>query len=233
MASRTEILAFSSGVQNFTRAIPKICLEIFLNQSQQTNDDDIAQMIQEIYFNDSKSLPQFRDAINFTDLVLINVTELDEHMEACGAAADPIVDRLLATLIEAYQNLPDGLTFNWIRCFEGPGDEVDITDLRYDAQQEYYQSVWEAHQQELYHEYLEQETSNFGRLQGLQPTFNETAHFRAFNRSIHEATGGTGCEYNTAASGKFVVSYSTNEDALLTVSGSISLVLVHCHDNGM
>lgn len=204
MANRAGVLAFSAEAKKFTRAIPKICFEIFLEQLQQTHANDITQMIQRMYFNDSQFLRQYQDAMNLTDLIIINVTKLEEHMEVCGTAADPIVDRLLALLLQGYQNIPGGLTFNWIRCVDGPIDEANMVNLRYDAQANYFQSVWEANQQQLYHAYLEQETSTIERTQGLGPVANATAQFRAFNRSIHEASGGAGCDYNTPSSGKFV-----------------------------
>lgn len=210
MASRAEVIAFSADVKRFTRAIPSICLEIFLNQSQQSNKSDISQTIQRMYFNDSQHLPQFRDVINLTDLVTISRNELNAHMEECGTAADPIVDRLLNSSLEAYQNIPGNLTFNWIRCFDGPREKVNITDLRPDAQKEFYQSVWTTHQRKLYNQYLEEETEGIDRIQDLNSALNETAQFRAFNRSIHEATGGTGCHFNTPASGKSVRMSSPN-----------------------
>jgi hypothetical protein len=202
MASRTEILLFSSGAKNFTRQIPKICLEIFLEKSRQNNIEEIAKLIQSIYFNDSNYVPPLVDAANLTELVLLNVTDLDEHMEACGVAADPVVERLLTSLLDAYQNLPGALTFNWIRCFDGTSEFINVTNLRPDSQKEYYESVWGTHQQKLYKEYLEEEIDRIQRFPDFDLTFNASAKYRAFNRSIHEATGGTGCDYNTAASGK-------------------------------
>lgn len=219
MARRTEIMAFSAEAKNFTREIPKICLNIYLEKSRQSNVHVITKMIQGLFFNASQYPPLLQDTVNLTELVLINVTDLDEHMKACGIACDPIVDRLLSSLIDAYQNLPGGLTFNWIRCFDGAFDELNISNLRPDAQKEYYQSVWEMHQQELYNEFLEEEMDRIQRFPELEPTLNASAEYRAFNRSIHEATGGTGCDYNTAASGKFGHRAFAPFYNLLTVSG--------------
>lgn len=214
MASRTEILAFSAGAKNFTRKIPKICLEIFLLKSRQENINEMAKLIQRIYFNESLYPPP--NVINLTELLLINVTDLDEHMEACGTAADPVVERLLSSLIDAYQNIPGALTFNWIRCFDGDSIDFNVTSLRPDSQKDYYESVWGTHQKELYKEFLEEELSQFARFPELEPTFNASAKYRAFNRSIYEATGGTGCDYNTAASGKWasVVLFADPNDVL-------------------
>ena len=218
MASRTEILAYSVGAKNFTRRIPKICLDIFLIKSREENIDEITKLIQRLYFNESAYLPNLPEFVNLTELVLINTTELDEHMEACGIAADPVVDRLISSLIDAYQNLPGALTFNWIRCFDGESIDYNISSLRPDSQKEYYQSVWETHQKELFDKFLEEELSRFGRLPELELTLNASAKYRAFNRSIYEATGGTGCDYNTAASGKWDMPYFfTRLNMVLTV----------------
>ncbi len=205
MASRTEILLYSSGAKNFTRRIPRICLAIFLEKSRQNNVEEITKLIQTLYFNDSSFVPPLMDVLNLTELVLINVTDLDEHMTACGVAADPVVERLLTTLLDAYHNLPGALTFNWIRCVNRTSEFVNVTNIRPDSQRKYYERIWETHQQDLYREYLVEELERVNRFSELNLTFDATARYRAFNRSIHDATGGTGCDNNIAASGTYAV----------------------------
>jgi hypothetical protein len=193
---------------NFTTSIPRICLEEFLRkQSNPGQSVDVLQDLQVHLESDFQEKPTFLTPSDIDDfltggLVLINTTELYEWMDHCGEAAAPIVVKLLEEILDIRSDSSDELTFDWIRCYPNasglgpfktfPTEYVDT--LRPEAQKEYYFSVWNNYQENLYDEYLEK------NLDAGIPIL--VARADAYTRSMKDASGSGACEYNADASGE-------------------------------
>ena len=210
---------YFTSTKNTVFLIPNACFSLYVENRSLTDGERLAILENSLRPNAfggsidgiEALYPSFEGPIVNTplltapsELLLINVTDLYHWMNECEAVGLARVEDELGNWT-FFSSRNKSLTFNWIRCFPQAsksgifpqGANIDtIPELTPEAQSRYYRNVWYDDQQQLYHQYYE----NFLAMNMT----NATAHAQALNQSIADATGGTGCEVNVAASGATV-----------------------------
>jgi hypothetical protein len=184
---------------NFTKAVPEICFKEYLIRKRIGGDlvSGLAQDISVAYFNsedrnetetETELSALLGDDFLSDEMFLMNVTELYSFMPTCGNAAEPLARQFLNDARNALNEIEGSLSFNWIACFPGASSQHFVShyvdELRYEAQHDYYESVWDADQERLYQQYLEEPV--------LTTVPTAVATLRAYERSLHDATGEKG-----------------------------------------
>jgi hypothetical protein len=219
LATKKDAKALAQTWAGFTVSLPVICFEEFMRRQESdhpNSGESISWTFLHFLQNQTNLTSSTVDIFLGNELVLINTTELDEWMEHCGDAAEPLVQVLMKQVREAAIAATGNLTFNWIRCHPNtgggiaqpyggikllacsesdPGKGIEI--IRPEAQKEYYTCVWNADQEQLYFKFLEENLQN-------NITW-EIAKVDAFSRSLKEASGAEGCTHNAPASGTSTV----------------------------
>ena len=194
VANETEMRALMRLSTNFTAILPWLCYELFLAERPPT---DLEEAWREIVPPDNEIIltPPY---VNFSDDLLdVNSTALAEFMILCGIASRAIKNRLDERAQHASSSITGGLTFNWIRCLpeENIVKALNFSGMQQKAQAQYFTNVWNEDQQTLYNEsYQEHLALNYTPVE---------ARIKAFELSVAEATGGTGCKENVAAAAWF------------------------------
>ena len=211
LATSAQKLSSSLALSKITSRMPKVCMELFFRND--TNLTDLTEAMATAILRDLQSnqtIDEDYQSPNGTGKnVTIDTSELYAFMGECWQAATPALEQLLDSLKESAASTAS-MSFNWIRCFPGAKGikslsvpwltRVDIAEIQQEAQQELYSSTWWADQDQLYEQYLSEYLSS-GNVTGRLNTTR--AERLAYQRSVQDATGGTTCELNAAASGWF------------------------------
>ena len=144
----------------------------------------------------------------------ISPEDMFDSLTACGQAAEAIVDAYRMTDIIVSELISSGITFNWIRCSASFGLEdfmkellnpfQNFTQFRPSVQREMVIEAWEASQEELYCQYLEDELALV--IDGTSELTGNSlieARLGALIHSIAEADGFDNCMENSWAGGWF------------------------------
>jgi len=145
--------------------------------------------------------------LNAAGVMVVNTTEMAQHMKQCGTDFRRVVDTLYSKYEEQNSaNSAGSLTFNWNRCLnhsEYPGGlvgEDERTASLPENQVAFYSKMWNDDQQQLYETYLSAyESNSTSDGNGI----DLADRIRAYQRSLEEATGRGLCIANSPASAWF------------------------------
>lgn len=203
----TENNAVASTVfvaQNATHRLEKLlgassilCAELYI--SEKHKEEEWKLMLEEIVYGYVKD--PFADFPNITtnaseQNTVINNADFFNFLLSCSNTLQSTSDNISAKVANSVDNiLGDDLTFNWIICAPHPPNARPTnTARRPQAQQDYFISVWESDQQQLYQSFY-------------NSTYNGTnldyAQAFAYNQSVYLASGESGCYLNMPGSAWF------------------------------
>eukprot|EP00522_Entomoneis_paludosa_P010230 CAMPEP_0172440536 /NCGR_PEP_ID=MMETSP1065-20121228/1163_1 /TAXON_ID=265537 /ORGANISM="Amphiprora paludosa, Strain CCMP125" /LENGTH=536 /DNA_ID=CAMNT_0013189429 /DNA_START=88 /DNA_END=1698 /DNA_ORIENTATION=- len=134
-----------------------------------------------------------------------NYSEIQEYLHDCGEAGRSwVLSRFEEVNLAVVETGLGGLSFNWIRCYEGKrdlnvdldGDILDLSEIKPIHQTFYYTTNWIRDYQRLQELYRDELRKSAGAL-------TVEAVFDASNRALDEATGGDKCSLNGSGSAWF------------------------------
>lgn len=206
LGETAEEIAAAESLGAMISRIPQTCLHLFFVNETNSNDTLSGMILKEIRQNETQREQAF-SLTSVGQVVEVNTTELSSFMEQCGQAAGPHLQILVDGLVNATVATSD-LTFNWIRCFPGAKGissleipwltRENLYEIQFQAQQELYVQVWKADQKRLQQEFMKLLISR------KDDVLDDTQRIlQSFKQSIAQATGGTICDLNGAASGWF------------------------------
>mmetsp|Transcript_12849 Transcript_12849/g.35573 ORF Transcript_12849/g.35573 Transcript_12849/m.35573 type:complete len:532 (+) Transcript_12849:76-1671(+) len=196
LANRTE-----NTIIALTTNISKGCLESWLLDtplSENSFDEEILDQLfqreDEFFANNSAAVGEFLNKANFEDL--------HQYLKTCGDLSREWTRERFAESLRAHE--ASGLSFNWIRCYEGAadlkrmdfdGDLFESSVLKPSEQGYWYTKNWIRDYHRLEALYRE-EYGKDGKL-----TVREV--FQASDRALEDATGGNKCNLNGSGSAWF------------------------------
>ncbi|GKY98452.1 hypothetical protein MPSEU_000802600 [Mayamaea pseudoterrestris] len=212
LENTAKSLSAAMTLGEITSRIPKLCMNLFFFNDTQSHN--LTEKLSDYILKASQDSNSFQDVYrndqsSSGSMVTINTTDLYEFMKECGQAATPAVEQLFRKLKNSTANSAS-MTFNWIRCFPGArGIESlsvpwltrsNLSEIQPQAQRDLFTQTWWADQQQLYQQHL---NASIASGDGSDPVNLTKAKLHAYQQSIDQATGGTACELNAAASGWF------------------------------
>lgn len=211
--------AVMATVGEIASRIPRVCIELFFEgdldfeylPNRLVDGLNITGFVSDInpsfggggVFND--------DLVNSSGTIVpVNTTVLTDFLTECGKAAEPFIKTLFETAGTSLQGaMSSQISFNWIRCFPGAQGtnsmkiawltKADLAEIQPQAQRQFYLKNWKTSQETLYRQFLNETAV----AQNNTSMLTESEVFAAYNQSLVQATGGTECELNGAASGWF------------------------------
>ena len=226
LAAQSAAAAIAAILSDFVQALPKLCFAFYVLAIDPSGLEDVLDQILTQAQVDPTSINASVDTLLpellLNETILLNKTDLYEFMQDCGDKARNITDEILDRSRGLSDLFATDLTFNWMRCVpwaEGLSGDSDIflssnayPSLRPDAQVGLFYETWLEDQQRLYQAYLN--ATSWDILNGTIPVDanNHTrliAQVEAYQESIRDATGGSACQLNTAASTWFWFTVTT------------------------
>jgi hypothetical protein len=226
LAAQSAAAAIAAILSDFVQALPKLCFAFYVLAIDPSGLEDVLDQILTQAQVDPTSINASVDTLLpellLNETILLNKTDLYEFMQDCGDKARNITDEILDRSRGLSDLFAIDLTFNWMRCVpwaEGLSGDSDIflssnayPSLRPDAQVGLFYETWLEDQQRLYQAYLN--ATSWDILNGTIPVDanNHTrliAQVEAYQESIRDATGGSACQLNTAASTWFWFTVTT------------------------
>jgi Ion channel len=193
----------TNKLDKINNAAPEICYNLYVSGAYQ--NDQWKRILYETILENVQN--PFSNIDNVTQSGLEGIVQLNDKgfvnfLVACGSALTSIHQNLTETLQLSHNGtFSNSLTFNWVICTpsgRGLGNRAtnwsNNTERRPQAQKDYFISVWEADQQELYQSYFNA-TYDGSNL--------EHAKLFAYNQSIQSASGESRCSYNIAGTAWF------------------------------
>jgi hypothetical protein len=211
-AAQTIAIRSSFLITNFTAALPRLCLDIYVDQD---DDDDLLNVSQPIiqdtlagtgyttYTTAALDISRNSTIRTFFNQTFNSSQDLYDFLLRCGEQARTINTRLIVSLLQNMTSVSQQPTFNWIRCVnESTGLQgtdaflrAPVDQYRFDAQEQLYQETWLNNQNELFRQNLANDQMSI---------------IEAYVQSLKDATGGSKCGLNGPAATWFFFTVMTS-----------------------
>lgn len=208
---------------NYTRSLPSLCFNEYMRIKENLTLDTDANIQTQITnaFQAGDTLSS-----NETDVsngVEITSADIKSFMARCGRIASPTGQRFLQGALNISRELDGDLTFNWMRCYDGASGVSSrtvkigkqrrvahrIEEVRYDAQQAFYEQKWQKDRQSIFDELVQEYVTK-------DNLSLDKARSKALREAPLRASAGDACGFNSAASGTFVGAFSMFPSGRLT-----------------